>query len=115
MIDGLLRGGADRFAKDAERLDLCHDMPSTFTEARGRCTLGHGPCSATVARAADGVKAAVSFQRGTFDAKGKVAYWAITGNGILWAAGRLPTSTEVYPDHAYDPGAFTITLPGDTP
>lgn len=112
MFTEILCNGAEACAAAADRLDLCHALPATYTEARGRCTLGHGPASATERETATGVVVAVSFKRGTFEAKGRIAYWALTGGGKLWAAGKLPSSTEVYPDHAYDPGQFTITLPG---
>lgn len=110
---------------EANRLDICHTEPTTYTEATATYTLGNktslsigAPAAGspsgrkvTVAAITDGTVTATSTS-----AANDAAHWAIvdTVNSRLLAAGALSATQYVTTGNVFTLGAFDVTLRGLT-
>jgi|SRR5210317_58328 hypothetical protein len=102
---------------DGDRLDLCSQEPTNYTEATSTYSLGN-QTSITIGTIADGDvsgrKVTVSATSGgTIDATGTATHYAISnvaGTQLL-AAGDLTTSQQVVSGNTFTTEAFDIELP----
>jgi hypothetical protein len=102
---------------DGNRLDLCSQEPTNYTEATSTYSLGN-QTSITIGTIADGDvsgrKVTVSATSGgTIDATGTATHYAISdavGSQLL-AAGDLTTSQQVVSGNTFTTEAFDIELP----
>ena len=102
---------------DGDRLDLCSQEPTNYTEATNTYSLGN-QTSITIGTIADGDvsgrKVTVSATSGgTIDATGTATHYAISnvaGTQLL-AAGDLTTSQQVVSGNTFTTEAFDIELP----
>ena len=102
---------------DGDRLDLCSQEPTNYTEATSTYSLGN-QTSITIGTIADGDvsgrKVTVSATSGgTVDATGTATHYAISnvaGTQLL-AAGDLTTSQQVVSGNTFTTEAFDIELP----
>ena len=120
--DRVLDNGLTVLDTEANRLDICHTLPTTFTEATVTYTVGNktslsigAPAAAspngrkvTVAQITDGSVTATS--TGTGD---DAQYWAITDtvNSRLLAAGSLSSAQMVTAGNTFTLAAFDIAIP----
>ena len=109
---------------EANRLDICHTIPTTYAQATTTYTVGNKvspsvgpPASAspngrkvTVAQITDGTITATS--TGTSDA---AQFWALTDtvNSRLLAAGSLASAQMVTSGNTFTLAAFDIRIPGE--
>lgn len=102
---------------DGDRLDLCSQEPTNYTEATSTYSLGN-QTSITIGTIADGDvsgrKVTVSATSGgTIGATGTATHYAIsdtTGTQLL-AAGELTTSQQVVSGNTFTTEAFDIEIP----
>lgn len=99
------------------RLDICTQEPTTYTEATSTYTKGNKTSlsiGAPADRTPNGRKVTVaSFTDGSVSGTGTVTHWAIsdTGNSRLLAAGSLSASQAVTSGNTFTLAAFDIGLP----
>ena len=122
LFDRVLDNGLTVLDTEANRLDICHTLPTTYTEATSTYTVGNktslsvgSPAAAspngrtvTVAQITDGSVTATS--TGTSD---DAQYWAITDtvNSRLLAAGSLSAAQMVTSGNTFTLAAFDIRIP----
>ena len=120
----VLDNGLTALDTQANRLDICHTLPTTYTEATSTYTVGNktslsvgSPADAspngrkvTVAQITDGSVTATS--TGTSD---DAQYWAITDtvNSRLLAAGSLSAAQMVTSGNTFTLAAFDIRIPSE--
>lgn len=99
------------------RLDICTQEPTTYTEATSTYTKGNKTSlsiGAPADRTPNGRKVTVAaITDGTVSGSGTVTHWAIsdTGNSRLLAAGALSASQVVSSGNTFTTAAFDIGLP----
>ncbi|MDY0282358.1 MAG: hypothetical protein RBR35_17565 [Salinivirgaceae bacterium] len=109
---------------EANRLDICHTLPTTYAQATSTYTVGNkltpsvgSPTAAspngrkvTVAQITDGTVTATST-----DTSDDAQYWALTDtvNSRLLAAGSLASAQMVTSGNTFTLGAFDIRLPSE--
>lgn len=122
--DYVLDNGLTVLDTAANRLDICHTLPTTYAEATSTYTLGNktslsigAPAAATpngrkvtVAQITDGTVTATST-----DTSDDAQYWAITdtGNSRLLAAGSLASAQLVTSGNTFTLAAFDIRIPSE--
>jgi hypothetical protein len=120
----VLDNGLTALDTDANRLDICHTLPTTYAEATSTYTVGNktspsvgSPADAspngrkvTVAAITDGSVTATS--TGTSD---DAQYWALTdtANSRLLAAGSLSAAQMVTSGNTFTLGSFDIRIPSE--
>jgi hypothetical protein len=120
--DRVLDNGLSALDTEANRLDVCHTLPTTYAEATSTYTVGNktnpsigSPEAAspngrkvTVAQITDGTITATS--TGTSD---DAQYWALvdTVNSRLLAAGSLAAGQMVTSGNTFTLAAFDIRIP----
>lgn len=120
--DHVLDNGLTVLDTEANRLDVCHTIPTTYAEATSTYTVGNkltpsigAPATAspngrkvTVAQITDGTVTATS--TGTSD---DAEYWAITDtvNSRLLATGSLSAGQMVTSGNTFTLAAFDIRIP----
>lgn len=123
LNDRVLDNGLTVLDTEANRLDICHTEPTTYTQATSTYTVGNktslsigAPAArtpsgrkVTVAAITDGSVTATS--TGTSD---DAQYWAIvdTSNSRLLAAGPLSAAQLVTSGNTFTLAAFDIGIPG---
>jgi hypothetical protein len=123
LNDRVLDNGLTVLDTEANRLDICHTEPTTYTQATSTYTVGNKTgisIGAPAARAPSGRKvtvAAISDGSVTATSTGSsddAQYWAITdtSNSRLLAAGALSASQMVTSGNSFSLGAFDIGIPG---
>lgn len=121
--DRVLDNGLAVLDTEANRLDICHTEPTTFTQATATYSVGNKTglaVGAPAARVPSGRKVAVAaFSDGTVTATSTGAaddaqYWAITDtvNSRLLAAGPLSAAQMVTNGNTFSLTAFDIGIPG---
>ena len=109
---------------EANRLDICHTLPTTYAQGTSTYTVGNkltpsvgSPTAAspngrkvTVAQITDGTVTATST-----DTSDDAQYWALTDtvNSRLLAAGSLASAQMVTSGNTFTLGAFDIRLPSE--
>lgn len=122
--DYVLDNGLTVLDTAANRLDICHTLPTTYAEATSTYTVGNktspsvgSPADAspngrkvTVAQITDGTITATS--TGTSD---DAQYWAITDtvNSRLLAAGSIAAAQLVTSGNTFTLNAFDIRIPSE--
>lgn len=122
--DYVLDNGLSALDTDANRLDICHTLPTTFAQATSTYTVGNkvspsvgAPAAATpngrkvtVAQIINGTITATS--TGTSD---DAQFWALTDtvNSRLLAAGSLASAQMVTSGNTFTLGAFDIRIPSE--
>ncbi len=122
--DYVLDNGLTVLDTEANRLDICKTLPTTYAEATSTYTLGNktslsigAPAAAspngrkvTVAQITDGTVTATST-----GASDDAQYWAITdtGNSRLLAAGSLASEQMVTSGNTFTLAAFDIRIPSE--
>ena len=120
----VLDNGLTVLDTDANRLDICHTLPTTYAEATSTYTVGNktspsvgSPAEAspngrkvTVSAITDGSVTATS--TGTSD---DAQYWALTDtvNSRLLAAGSLSAAQMVTDGNTFTLGSFDIRIPSE--
>ena len=120
--DRVLDNGLTVLNTEANRLDICKTLPTTYTEATSTYTVGNklapsigSPATAspngrkvTVSQITDGTVTATS--TGTSD---DAQYWALTdtANSRLLAAGDLASAQMVTSGNTFTLAAFDIRIP----
>lgn len=117
LADYVLDAALSKLDTEANRLDICTQEPTSYTEATSTYTKGN-KTSLSVGSPADrspsGRKVAVaSFTDGSVTGDGTVTHWAIvdTGNSRLLATGALSSSQVVTNGNTFSLGAFDIGIP----
>ena len=124
LYDRVLDNGLTVLDTEANRLDICHTIPTTYAEATSTYTVGNkltpsvgAPAAAspngrkvTVAQITDGTVTATS--SGTSD---DAQYWALTDttNSRLLAAGSLASAQMVTSGNTFTLAAFDIRIPSE--
>ena len=109
---------------EANRLDICHTLPTTYAQATSTYTVGNkltpsvgSPAAAspngrkvTVAQITDGTITATST-----GASDDAQFWALTGtvNSRLLAAGSLSAAQMVTSGNTFTLAAFDIRIPSE--
>ena len=122
LYDRVLDNGLTVLDTEANRLDICKTLPTTYAEATSTYTVGNklnpsvgAPAAAspngrkvTVAQITDGTVTATST-----GASDDAEYWAITDtvNSRLLAAGSLSTGQMVTSGNTFTLAAFYIHIP----
>lgn len=122
--DYVLDNGLTVLDTEANRLDICHTIPTTFAQATSTYTVGNktslsigSPAAAspngrkvTVAQITDGSVTATST-----GASDDAQYWAITDtvNSRLLAAGSLASAQMVTSGNTFTLAAFDIRIPSE--
>ena len=122
--DHVLDGALAILDTEANRLDICKTLPTTYAEATSTYTVGNkqnpsvgAPAAAspngrkvTVAQITDGTVTATST-----DTSDDAQYWALTDtvNSRLLAAGSLASAQMVTRGNTFTLGAFDIRLPSE--
>lgn len=120
--DRVLDNGLTVLNTEANRLDVCHTLPTTYAEATSAYTVGHkinpsvgSPAAAspngrkaTVAQITDGTITATS--TGSSD---DAEFWALTDtvSSRLLAAGSLASGQMVTSGNTFTLAAFDIRIP----
>ncbi len=117
IADYVLDAALSKLDTEANRLDICSQEPTSYTEATSTYTLGN-KTSLSVGSPADrspsGRKVAVaSFSDGSVTGTGTASHWAIvdTGNSRLLATGALSSSQGVTSGNTFSLAAFDIGIP----
>lgn len=120
IADRVLDNGLTVLDTEANRLDICSQEPTTFTQAASTYTLGN-KTGATVgspaARSPSGRKVTVAaITDGTVTATGTATHWSLVDivNSRLLATGALSASQAVTSGNTFTLGAFDIGIPGAT-
>jgi hypothetical protein len=117
IADRVLDLGLNVIDTEANRLDICSQEPTTYTEATATYTLGNKTSlsvGAPGARTPNGRKVTVAaITDGTVTSTATATHWAIvdTGNSRLLATGSLSASQAVTSDNTFTLGAFDIGIP----
>lgn len=122
--DRVLDNGLTVLDTEANRLDICHTLPTTYAQATSTYSVGNktspsvgAPADAspngrkvTVAAITDGSVTATS--TGTSD---DAQYWALTdtSNSRLLAAGSLSAAQMVTDGNTFTLGSFDIRIPSE--
>ena len=119
LNDRVYDNGLGVFNAEANRIDICSALPSTYAQATNNDTglsLGN-KTSYTVGAPASGSPngrqvTAASVTDGDVSKTGTASHWAITdtGNSRLLAAGSLSSSQAVTQGNTWTIGAFTISI-----
>lgn len=123
LNDRVLDNGLTVLDTEANRLDICHTEPTTYTQATSTYTLGNKTSlsiGAPAARTPSGRKvtvAAISDGTVTATSTGSsddAQFWAITdtANSRLLAAGPLAAAQLVTSGNTFSLAAFDIGIPG---
>lgn len=118
LNDRVLDNGLTVLDTEATRLDICTDLPATFTEATVTYTKGNKTSlsiGSPAAKDGGGRKVTVeAISDGTVTGDGTVDYWAITDtdNSRLLAAGDLSEAKAVASGNTFTLAAFDIGIPG---
>ena len=115
--DYVLDAALSKFDTEANRLDICSQEPTTYTEATSTYTLGN-KTSLSVGAPADaapnGRKVDVAtFSDGSVNGTSTATHWAMvdTGNSRLLATGSLSASQAVTSGNTFSIGTFAIRIP----
>jgi hypothetical protein len=115
--DRVFDNGLTVLDTEANRLDICSQEPTTYTEATSTYTLGN-KTSLTVNAPQDGVsngrRVRVSaITDGTVTATGTATHWAVvdTSNSRLLATGALSASQAVTNGNVFTLTEFSVTIP----
>ena len=115
--DYVLDAALSKFDTEANRLDICSQEPTTYTEATSTYTLGN-KTSLSVGAPADaapnGRKVDVSsFSDGSVTGTNTATHWAMvdTGNSRLLATGSLSASQAVTSGNTFSISTFSIRIP----
>ena len=122
--DHVLDNGLTVLDTEANRLDICHTLPTTYVEATSTYTVGNktslsvgAPAAGspngrkvTVAQITDGMITATST-----DTSDDAQFWALTDtvNSRLLAAGSLASAQMVTSGNTFTLGAFDIRIPSE--
>jgi hypothetical protein len=115
--DRVLDSGLSALDTEGTRLDICTQLPATYTEATSTYTKGNKTSlsiGAPADRGGGGREVTVAqFSDGTVTGDGTVTHWAITdpGNSRLLAANTLASSQAVTNGNTFSLAAFTIGIP----
>lgn len=118
IADRVLDNGLTILDTEANRLDVCTQEPTTYTEATSTYTLGNKTSlsiGAPAARTPSGRKVTVAaFTDGSVTGNGTATHWAIvdTVNSRLLAAGALSASQAVVSGNTFGLSPFDIGIPG---
>ena len=124
LYDRSLDEGLTALDTEANRLDICHTLPTTYAQATSTYTAGNkvspsvgAPAAAspngrkvTVAQITDGTITATST-----GASDDAQFWALTDtvNSRLLAAGSLASAQMVTSGNTFTLGAFDIRIPSE--
>lgn len=115
--DRVFDNGLSSLTSEANRLDVCSQEPTTYTEATSTYTLGN-KTSITVGsptdRSPNGRKVIVSaITNGSITATGTASHYGITdtGNSRLLATNSLSASQAVTNGNTFSLGAIDIGIP----
>ena len=115
--DRVFDNGLSVLSNEANRLDICSQEPTTYTEATSTYTLGN-KTSPTISSPADrtggGREVTVSaISDGSVTATGTATHYAITDttNSRLLATGSLSSSQSVTSGNTFTLTEFTIGIP----
>lgn len=115
--DRVFDNGLTVLDTEANRLDICTQEPTTYTEATSTYTKGNKTSLSVGApedRSPSGRKVIVAaISGGTVSGSGTVTHWAIvdTGNTRLLATGALSASQAVTSGNTFSATAFDIGIP----
>lgn len=115
--DRVFDNGLTVLDTEANRLDICSQEPTTYTEATSTYTLGNKTSlsvGAPADRSPSGRKVTVAaITDGTVSGTGTASHWAIvdTSNSRLLATGSLSSSQSVTSGNTFTLGAFDIGIP----
>lgn len=117
--DEVFDQGLDYADTNGTRIDICSQLPSTYTEATSTYTLGNKTSlntGATQNGATDGRRVIVpAITDGSVTGTGTASHWALTdGSAILVAAGPLTSSQAVTSGNTFTLDAISITIRDST-
>ena len=117
LNDRVFDSGLTVLDTEANRLDICSQEPTTYTEATSTYTLGN-KTSLSIGAPADrtptGRKVTVAaITDGTVSGTGTASHWSIvdTSNSRLLATGSLSSSQAVTSGNTFSLAAFDIGIP----
>lgn len=117
LNDRVFDSGLSVLDTEANRLDICSQEPTTYTEATSTYTLGNKTSlsiGAPADRTPSGRKVTVAaITDGTVTGTDTATHWAIvdTGNSRLLATGSLSSSQAVTSGNTFSLAAFDIGIP----
>ena len=117
IADYVLDAALAKLDTEANRLDICSQEPTTYTEATSTYTLGNKTSlsvGAPADRTPNGRKVTVAaITGGSVTATATATHWAIvdTGNSRLLATGALASSQAVTSGNTFTLGTIDIGIP----
>jgi hypothetical protein len=117
LADYALDAALSKLDTEANRLDICSQEPTTYTQATSTYTLGNKTSlsiGAPADRSPNGRQVTVSaITDGSVTGTGTATHWAITdtGNSRLLATGSLSSSQAVTSGNVFTLASFTIYIP----
>jgi hypothetical protein len=117
IADYILDAALAKLDTEANRLDICSQEPTTYTEATSTYTLGNKTSlsvGAPADRTPNGRRVTVAaITDGTVTGTATATHWAIvdTGNSRLLATGSLSSGQAVTSGNTFTLGAFDIGIP----
>ncbi len=117
IADYVLDAALAKLDTEANRLDICSQEPTTYTEATSTYTLGNKTSlsvGAPADRTPNGRKVTVAaITAGDVTATATATHWAIvdTGNSRLLATGALGSSQAVTNGNTFTLDAFDVGIP----
>jgi len=119
--DRVLDNGLSVLDTEADRLYICTQEPTTYTQASATYALGNKSgsagsiCGSPAARSPSGRKVTTAaITDGTVTTGGTASHWAIvdSSNSRLLAAGALSAPHAVVTDYPFSLASFDIGIPG---
>lgn len=120
VADYVLDAALAKFDTEANRLDICSQEPTSYSQATSTYTLGNKTSlsvGAPADRTPNGRKVTVAaITDGSVTGTGTVTHWAIvdTGNSRLLATGAFGSSQAVTSGNTFTVDAFDIGIPDAT-